>query len=411
MSKHLLITLVFLITFQSFPASDPYFIKSVAFHQGGQSVVPIFKTNERFFFSFDDLLGDESDYYYNIVHCTADWKVSDLKITEYLNGIQNMRIESLRPSFNTFQPFVNYSIGFPNQNTQILISGNYLIQVFNQQNEMLIERRFVLYEDLAAVRMEIKRPRNFNFSSVKQNVYLTLDFSAETLQNPSKSVQLVLLQNGQWYNAITGLKPQYILGDKFQYQYDDETSFWAGNEFLFFDNSDLRRVNNTVSKVRRDELYEVFLYPRSPMKNNNTYVYYQDVNGAFIPRNRYREDPVIESDYTWVYFTYHLEQLPVDQKLYIVGMFNDYQFNELYEMKYDSQLGVYKTALFLKQGFTNYKYVITSKDGVVLEALNPDGNFVETENEYYGLVYYQADGDRYARVIGFGKAASKMITN
>lgn len=411
MSKHLLIAIVFLITFRCFPASDPYFIKSVTFHQGGQSVVPIFKTNERFLFSFDDLIGDESDYYYSIVHCTKDWKVSDLKITEYLNGMQYMKIESLRPSFNTFQPFVNYSISFPNQNTQILISGNYLIQVFNQQNEMLIERRFVLYEDLAAVGMEIKRPRNFNFYSVKQNVYLTVDFGTEILQNPSKNVQVVLLQNGQWYNAITGLKPQYILGNKFQYQYDDETSFWAGNEFLYFDNSDLRRVNNSVNKITRDELYEVFLYPRSPMKDNNTYVYYQDVNGAFIPRNRYRENPVTEADYTWVYFTYHLEQLPTDQKLYVVGMFNDYQFNEMYEMKYDTQLNVYKTALFLKQGFTNYKYVITSKDGNVLEALNPDGNFVETENEYYSLVYYQGDGDRYTRVIGFGKADSKLTTN
>ena len=411
MSKNLLLFIVLLITSSCFANSDPYFIKSVAFHQGGQSVVPIFKTSERFLFSFDDLIGDESDYYYKIVHCKEDWEVSDLQITEYLNGIQYTRIQSLNPSFNTFQPFVNYSISFPNQDTQILISGNYLIQVFNQDNEMLIERRFVLYEDLAAVGMEVKRPRNLNFSDVKQNIYLTVDFGSELLQNPSKNVQVVLLQNGQWYNAITGLKPQYILGNKFQYQYDNETSFWAGNEFLFFDNSDLRRVNNSVSKIRRDELYEVYLYPRSPSKDNNTYIYYQDINGAFVPRNRYRENPVTEADYTWVYFTYHLEQLPQDQKLYVVGMFNDYQLNQVYEMKFDSELNLYKNALFLKQGFTNYKYVITSNNGEVLEELNTEGNFVETENQYNALIYYKGDADRYTRVIGLGKADSKLITN
>src|SRR5690554_7873558 len=84
-----------------------------------------------------------------------------------------------------------------------------------------------------------------------------------------EKTSVVILQNGQWYNALNGLQPQYILGNKFQYQYDEETNFWAGNEFLFFDNSDIRRINNTVSKITRNELYEVFLYPRSPLKNRD----------------------------------------------------------------------------------------------------------------------------------------------
>ena len=155
----------------------------------------------------------------------------------------------------------------------------------------------------------------------------------------------------------------------------------------------------------------MFLYPRSPLKNSNTYSFFQDVNGAFKPRNRFRDNGNTEADYTWVYFTYNLEKLPNNQKLYIVGMFNDYQLSNDYEVKFDAESNVYKTALFLKQGFTNYKYVITSNNGKVLEELNPDGNFVETENVYHTLVYYKGDADRYERVIGMGKADSKLITN
>src|SRR5690606_40754777 len=105
--------------------------------------------------------------------------------------------------------FRSYTISFPNRSTQILISGNYLLEIYSQDNEKVLERRFVLYEDLASVSMELKRPRNLEASSQKQNVYLTIDFGSELLQNPRKNVRVVILQNGQWYNALNGLQPQY----------------------------------------------------------------------------------------------------------------------------------------------------------------------------------------------------------
>src|SRR5690554_8066212 len=92
----------------------------------------------------------------------------------------------------------------------------------------------MLYEDLASVSMELKRPRNLEASSQKQNVYLTIDFGSELLQNPRKNVRVVILQNGQWYNALKGLQHQYILENKFHYQYDEETTFWSGIYFFLF---------------------------------------------------------------------------------------------------------------------------------------------------------------------------------
>ncbi|HUH25400.1 MAG TPA: type IX secretion system plug protein domain-containing protein, partial [Flavobacterium sp.] len=351
------------------------------------------------------------DYYYKIVHCTRDWKVSNLKVTEYLNGTQNTRISTYETSFNTFQAFVHYKVSFPNREAQILISGNYILEIYNEDGEKVLARKFVLYENLAQVGVEVKKTRNLEVAPYKQNVYLNIDFGNELLQNPQKNVNVVILQNGQWYNALTDLKPQYILGNQFKYQYDEETNFWAGNEFLYFDTSDIRQINNTVSKITRNELYQVYLYPRAPLGKNNLYSFYQDVNGAFKPRNKFRDNPNTEADYTWVYFTYNLEKLPSSQKLYVVGMFNDYQLSSDFELTFDEASNTYKTELFIKQGFTNYKYVIVDAKGKVLEELNPDGNFYETENVYHALVYYKTDSDRYERVIGLGNADSKLITN
>lgn len=411
MKKIVLLILLYVSIIPAFAAGDPYYIKSVSFNQGNESLIPIFRLNETFRFSFDDLMGSETDYYYKIVHCTRDWKQSDLKVTEYLSGMQNLRITTFETSFNTLQAFVHYKLSLPNRDTKFMISGNYKLEIYNNTNEKVIERRFVLYEDLASVSMEIKKTRNLKVAAAKQNVYMTIDFGTTVLQNPKKNVNVVLLQNGQWYNALTGLNPQYVIGNQFQYQYDEETNFWGGNEFLFFDNSDIKQVNNNVEKITRSDLFEITLREKYPLKESNFYTFYQDINGGFKTRNALRENHNTEADYAWVYFNYHLDKLPSFQKLYIVGMFNNYQLNSDYEVKFDETTQTYTTALLLKQGFTNYKYIIAKADGTVLDELNPDGNYFETENQYNALVYYKNDSDRYERIIGLGKADSKLITN
>lgn len=410
--KKILFFIVFLTSIINVSAAkDPYYIKSVSFNQGNESLIPIFRLNEPFQFSFDDLMGSESNYYYKIVHCTRDWKPSNLKVTEYLKGMQNLRISTFETSFNTLQAFVHYKLTLPNRDTKFMISGNYKLEIYDEANEKVIERRFILYEDLVSVALEIKKTRNLQFAPVKQNVYMTIDFNNFTAQNPKKNVNVLILQNGQWHNALTNLEPQYIIGNQFKYQYDEETNFWAGNEYLFLDNSDIKLVNHNVAKITRNDLFEVMLHAKYPLKESKFYTFYQDINGGFKSRNALRQNHNTEADYAWVYFNYHLDKLPASQKLYIVGMFNNYQLISDYELKFDEASQAYTTALLLKQGFTNYKYVIANENGVILDELNPDGNFFETENQYNALIYYKTESDRYERIIGMGKADSKLITN
>lgn len=410
--KKILFFIVFLTSIiNASAAKDPYYIKSVSFNQGNESLIPIFRLNEPFQFSFDDLMGSESNYYYKIVHCTRDWKPSNLKVTEYLKGMQNLRISTFETSFNTLQAFVHYKLTLPNRDTKFMISGNYKLEIYDEANEKVIERRFILYEDLVSVALEIKKTRNLQFAPVKQNVYMTIDFNNFTAQNPKKNVNVLILQNGQWHNALTNLEPQYVIGNQFKYQYDEETNFWAGNEYLFLDNSDIKLVNHNVAKITRNDLFEVMLHAKYPLKESKFYTFYQDINGGFKSRNALRQNHNTEADYAWVYFNYHLDKLPASQKLYIVGMFNNYQLISDYELKFDEASQAYTTALLLKQGFTNYKYVIANENGVILDELNPDGNFFETENQYNALIYYKTESDRYERIIGMGKADSKLITN
>lgn len=391
--------------------APPFNIKTVSFMQNGQNVVPFFRMGESFQFRFDDLHYSEQDYFYTIAHCDYNWKPSSLSKMEYLTGFDNIRIQNYENSQNTLQSYSHYVLSIPNsQTTQIKLSGNYILKIFDSNSDLVLSRRFVYYESMVGVPVQIKRSRTISDINFMHN----LDFSVKPgnliLQNPNQNIKIVLLQNGIWNTSIKNIKPQYTIGTDLIYKYDKETSFYGGNEFLYLETKDVRAGNNTVLKVTSGELYNTYLYTNLA-RANEPYTYYPDVNGNFVPSVIGRTNAFTEADYTWVYFKMTAPSYFGKEDVYIQGMFNNYTLSDEYKMDYDSKQGIYSKALLIKQGFTNYQYVLADKKGKVNQKDALDGNFYQTENDYYVLVYYKGTTDRYDRVIGLGKANSIDITN
>lgn len=195
------------------------------------------------------------------------------------------------------------------------------------------------------------------------------------------------------------------------YKYDKETQFWAGNEFLYFENKDIRAASNNVAKVgSANDIYSSFLYTNQA-RANQIYTLYEDVNGNFVVKNINGSNQEIEADYAWVYFSLSAPAFQLNKDIYIVGMFNNYSLSPEYKMDYNEKKGIYEKAVMIKQGFTNFEYRVADKKGVIDYENAIDGNFYQTENEYTILVYYKQSSDRYERVIGKGNANSINITN
>jgi hypothetical protein len=393
--------------------APPYNIKTVTFVQNGSNVVPIFELGSVFELQFDDLFGNEANYYFEVTHCDYNWKPTDIPKTDYIRGFDNQRITDYSNSFNTLQVYSHYRLAFPNQFTnQLRISGNYMLKILNEDREVVFSRKFILYEEHSTVAVQVKRSRNLSNIDYKQNLDFSVLSNDIVFQTPLQNVKVLLLQNGDFSTSIKNIVPQYTLGNQLVYKYDKETQFWGGNEFLYFENKDIRAANNNVGRVgSNNDIYNSYLYTNQA-RANQIYTLYEDINGNFVVKNINGSNNEIEADYAWVYFTLSAPAFRSNNKdIYITGMFNNYNLTPEYKMDYNTDKGVFEKAVMIKQGFTNFEYKIADKQGVIDYENAVDGNFYQTENEYTILVYYKESSDRYQRVIGKGNANSINIVN
>ena len=390
----------------------PYNIKTVSFVQNNQNVVPIFQLGDAFQLQFDDLYGNDASYFYEIVHCDYNWNPSDIQKRDYLQGFDNQRIQESSSSFNCLQIYTHYRLPFPNSTTQLKISGNYILKILNEDKEVVFSRKFIVYENLVTVPIQIKRARTVTNLDTKHNLEFTIKSNVINFQNPLKNIKTVLLQNGKFNNAISNIKPQFTIGNDLVYKYDTPTQFWAGNEFLYFDNKEIRVASNTISRVdSQKDIYSSYLFTNEARANSN-YYNNEDINGNFVIRRLFAENSDVEADYAWVYFSLSAPLFrSSDGAIYVTGMFNNYALTAENKMEYNPEKAIYEKAILIKQGFTNFEYLAVKPNGSIDSENAIDGNYFQTENEYTVLVYYKEDTDRFTRIIGKGSASSLNLIN
>ena len=310
------------------------------------------------------------------------------------------------------QIYTHYRLPFPNSTTQLKISGNYILKILNEDKEVVFSRKFIVYENLVTVPIQIKRARTVTNLDTKHNLEFTIKSNVINFQNPLKNIKTVLLQNGKFNNAISNIKPQFTIGNDLVYKYDTPTQFWAGNEFLYFDNKEIRVASNTISRVdSQKDIYSSYLFTNEARANSN-YYNNQDVNGNFVIRRLFAENSDVEADYAWVYFSLSAPLFrSSDGAIYVTGMFNNYALTAENKMEYNPEKAIYEKAILIKQGFTNFEYLAVKPNGSIDSENAIDGNYFQTENEYTVLVYYKEDTDRFTRIIGKGSASSLNLIN
>ncbi|RNC84069.1 MAG: DUF5103 domain-containing protein [Winogradskyella sp.] len=388
----------------------PDFIKTITFKGStSQAQLPILRLGEPFSLEFDALTGNEEDFYYRIDYFNYDWTPSQLVKGEYLRGVDDVRIINYLNSLNTFQMYSHYDIQIPNQQTRgLLKSGNYMITVYDDYDEVMFSRKFMIVEDVVSVGVEARRTRNFETINEKQIVNIKVNSGSLNLNNPLETIKTLVIQNNNLATAITNIKPQFTVGNELIYRYDNELSFWGGNEYLNFETKNVRSASLGIRYIGLEDLYHSYLFTQIS-RRDRPYTWNPDVNGNFLVNAIGVDNLDTQADYTLVHFSLQ-EQEFTDRDVYVYGNFNNFALEDMTRMTYNREAGQYECILKLKQGFYNYKFVTLDLDGNLDEGAI-SGNFWQTENNYKVLIYYRDLGARFDRLIGFGETNSERIRN
>jgi hypothetical protein len=92
-----------------------------------------------------------------------------------------------------------------------------------------------------------------------------------------------------------------------------------------------------------------------------------------------------------------------DGEVYLFGDLTNNSYEEAYRMEYDLIDHRYNLVTPLKQGSYNYMYMYVRDGETVGQTLPCEGDFHQTENEYYVYVYHRPFGLRYDKLVGFQK--------
>lgn len=397
-------------------------MKTVRMHkQENEFSYPIIELNSGEYLSFNfDNIGTINDYYYyTIVHCSYDWKPSNLYFFEYALGYEENEIRNYSDSRSTFIGYSHYELLLPNEDVQLKFSGNYLLIVYTKdgENEKIVcTKRFMIYENLVDVSGRINFVNNGLYRKTAQKLDFTINYKNYEIFIPEQEIKPVILQNYQWNNAIYNLTPSFLNNENIVYDWEEKTMFEASNEYRTFDIINLEFMGEHVQYIEFKNPYYYVDLQKDNSKLTTTYKKYNDFNGKYgIRTKRYKNNdfPEIQADYVIVKFSFVYNIPLINSYIYIYGELTNYELNDNYKMTYNKETRCYEKLLFLKQGYYNYRYLSVNKEDNKIDHTLFEASFFDTENDYLLFIYHRNPRKSYDQLINFSiyNTNDKMIKN
>ena len=356
--------------------------------------------------SFDDLAYEWNNYSYRIFHCTKNWEKSDLLINQYLIGFKGNYLNNFAISVGTFVPYTHYSVKFPNEEAKPRVSGNFVIEIFQNDDpdDLIIRRRFIVYENLVIPSVSVSRAVDLENFSTQQQVRVSVNLADYPIQDYFMDLDLSILQNRRWNNSKNNLKPTFINDGILTYNFMGSESFDGGTEFHTFDTKRLNQVGLGVKTSRLDTCWEVYLYEKKN-RSISVYSFQNDINGRRFYNRADVGNPNLAADYCWVEF--YFESRELDLPVYVYGQLSDWELLPEFRLDYDKKRGAYSKKVLLKQGYYNYVFAHADQKGGISTALT-EGTHWQTRNDYTLIMYNRSMGLRYDRIIGYFKPSQAL---
>lgn len=368
--------------------------------------------DEQLLLSFDDLSAEAATYSYRIVHCDANWQPSHLQESEYLDGFSTNYIDEVETSFNTYFTYNHYELPIPNANWRYKISGNYAIEVYqdNDDNKLVLTACFRVVDPQVSILAQATARTNISYQGNYQQVNIDVNYSDYSIKDPYNEVITVVTQNNRNDNLVVLTAPDYLERNKLRYLNNNKLIFEAGNQYRVFDISSEKILSERVESIDYfAPYYHATLFP-DEIRSTKQYDYIQDVHGRYQVNVQFSDQSQTDGDYFFTHFSLPVDQPFFDQEVYLLGELTGNVLGADARMTYNAQKHCYEKTLLLKQGGYNYLYVTVPKDKRKCSLQPIEGNFWQTQNEYTVYVYHRPFGCKYDKLIGFSTVVANAAT-
>ena len=367
--------------------------------------VLMMNSDDRLVINFDYIDYDVHYLRYSVTHCNADWQPSQLLENEYVSGFNYADIDDYAPSEATFVHYYNYQFMLPNADMELLVSGNYMLSVYEQDNpnDILFQTRFSVCEGLVGVYPQVTSRTDVEYNNRFQQVSFDVRYKPNQVRDPYSEFTCVVTQNSREDNAVTVSRPLMVGVDHATYDHNRDLIFPAGNEFRRFETVNAHNLNMGVQSIKYYEpMYHATLLVDEP-RNEMQYLYDKTQFGRFTIRNAeaFGENS-LEADYMITHFTLDTGGKLNGGSVWLYGEFLEGYPSTQAMMQYDASTGCYTADILLKQGAYNYMYLWVPDGTSVGQTSKIEGDHYETINEYLVKVYDRPIGERYDHLVGYG---------
>jgi hypothetical protein len=375
------------------------------YQQGNQLSYPVLNINskQKLELHFDDLSAVYKNYYYTIELRNMDWSKTIYNSFEYYRGYNNVRISQYRNSSVAKVKYIHYQINLPENNAFPLKTGNYIVKVYKDADtsKLAFTKRFLVVDNKISFGVNFLQPYSNTIATTHQKMIVNIAAGGFTINDPIQQLRFVIIPNYSFTEARLLKQPTFIRQNTYEYSTEPDIVFDAGNEWRYVDLRSFRFQSDRILSVDYNTTPIKIAVLPSGNRQGSRYVNYVDINGLYSSEVVDFINPLWQSDYGNILFTYrpsNSRQLS-NGEVYLYGALTDYKIIDKYKMTYNENTGVYENTQLLKQGFYNYRYVVV-KNGV-LETSTTEGSFNNTENSYTLIAYYKSFISRHEEIIGY----------
>ncbi len=365
--------------------------------------------------SFDEMSHNVHFYTCTLLHLNADWTESNLSSSEYVSGFTTQDITDYEHSLNTQRDYTHYRFLFPNEEMQVLASGNYALKIYEDGNPDKVAAYvcFPVVEPRVEMTANIRSNTSIELNGRYQQADIDINTSGLQLRDPNE-IKLVVRQNGRIDNQAVPSYPTYVEPNRLRYQNQQALIFEGGNEYRHFDAYSVYFSGTGIDQIEFDNRdYHAFLFADALRgtgaeysgdlvtdKCGTPYMHEYDADGQYLVNAERTTDSDTEAEYLWAHWTLPAPNPWFDGAVYVGGDMFLNHFGADNRMQYDNEHRCYYLTQLVKQGGYDYQYWFVPKGGRAATLQRTEGSHWQTENEYTIYVYYHPFGGRYDQLVG-----------